>query len=85
MKKLIFLFVILSIVILIRGQSMTIEEALAQAKSEYLGIPGVVGVSRIDDKIIFYVETEADRDKVPSVSYKGFPVEVSVVGKVKIL
>ena len=60
---------------------VTIEQALAQAHARFLGVPGVVGVSRVGNTIVFYVETPADRAKVPSVSFMGYPVRVVVVGR----
>jgi hypothetical protein len=64
--------------------SISIEEAFSQAAKEFLPLEGVVGVSYIDGRIIFYVEREEDKAKIPS-SYKGFPVEVRVIGRIKFL
>lgn len=63
---------------------ITIEEAVAQAKRQYLPIPGVVGVGRMNNTIVFYVETEADIGKVPTV-YAGYPTTVKVTGPVMVL
>jgi len=63
---------------------VTIQEAVAQAKREFLPVEGIVAVSFVDNVIVVYVETEADRGKVPP-SYLGFPVQVRVVGRVRIL
>ena len=63
---------------------VTIEEALERAREEFLGVPGVVGVSRVGDTIVFYVETDADKAKVPNVAFMGYPVRVVVVGRVRL-
>lgn len=63
--------------------ALTVEQALAEATRLYLGVPGVVGVSRVGNTIVFYVETQADVSKVPSVSFYGYPVRVVVVGRVR--
>ncbi|MCF3652696.1 MAG: hypothetical protein L2C94_000735 [Aigarchaeota archaeon] len=47
-----------------------------------LPLEGVVGISHADGKIIFYVEGEKDKSKIPS-SYKGFPVEIRVIGRIR--
>jgi hypothetical protein len=59
---------------------VTIEEAVSQAKKEYLTVEGVVGVSHVAGRIVFYVEKEEDKAKIPPV-YKGFQTEVRVVGR----
>jgi len=64
--------------------AVTVQEAVAQAKRELLPVEGIVGVSFVDNTIIFYVETEEDRLKVPA-TYMGFPVQVKVVGRVRLL
>lgn len=63
---------------------MPILDAVAQAKRDLLPVEGVVGVSWTDSTIIFYVETEQDRTKIPP-SYLGFPTTVKVVGRVRLL
>ena len=63
---------------------VTILEAVDQAKLNFFKIPGIAGVSHIDNKVIFYVETEADRAKVPA-QYLGFNTEVKVTGKLRML
>jgi hypothetical protein len=63
---------------------VTILEAVVQAKREFLPIEGVVGVGSVDNTIVFYVETEADRAKLPTM-YMGFPVVTRVVGRVRLL
>ena len=47
-----------------------------------MAIPGVVGVSRLADRIIVYVESEEAAPKVPS-SVADTPIQVVVVGKLK--
>ena len=63
---------------------VTIEEAASLARREFLRIEGVVGVSYVDNTIVVYVETEADRAKVPT-TFMGFPVITKVVGRVRLL
>jgi len=63
---------------------ITIEEAVSMAKREFLKVEGIVGVGHVGNTIVFYVESEADRAKVPP-SYLGFPVIVKVVGRVGLL
>ena len=63
---------------------VTLLEAVDQAKIDLLKIPGIVGVSHRDNKVILYVETEADKAKVPA-TFLGFNTEVKVVGEVKLL
>jgi hypothetical protein len=64
--------------------SISIEEAVSQAAIEFLPLKGVVGVSHADGRIIFYVEGEEDKAKIPS-SYKWFPVEVRIIGRIRFL
>ena len=63
---------------------ISIEEAVSQAVKEFLPLEGVVGVSHANGRIIFYVEREEDKARIPS-SYKGFPAEVRVIGRIKFL
>jgi hypothetical protein len=60
---------------------LTIEEAVAQAKREFLPVKGIVAVSWINRTIVFYVETPQDAAKVPS-SYYGYPTIVKITGPV---
>jgi len=62
--------------------AIPLEEVERQALRELLPIEGVVGISRAIDRLIVYVETQADKAKVPRM-YKGWPVEVRVVGRVR--
>jgi hypothetical protein len=62
----------------------TVLEAVAQAKREFLQVPGIVGIGYVGNTIIFYVETPEDVGKVP-VSYMGYPVVARVVGRVRLL
>jgi len=64
--------------------SISIEEAVSQAVKEFLSLEGVVGISHANGRIVFYVEGEEDRAKIPQ-SYKGFPVEVRVIGRIRFL
>jgi hypothetical protein len=64
--------------------STSIEEAVSQAAKEFLPLEEVVGVSHANGRIVFYVEREKDKAKISS-SYKGFPVEVRVIGRIKSL
>jgi len=63
---------------------VTILEALEQAKVDYLKLAGIVGLGKVDNTLIFYVETLGDVGKVP-VTYLGFNTQTKVVGKVKML
>ena len=63
---------------------MRIEEAVSLAKTEYLRIPGIVGVGHDGRNLIFYVETEADVGKVPG-SFAGYPVRYVISGRFEVL
>jgi hypothetical protein len=60
---------------------MAIEEALAQARVELLGKPGIVGISHTADRIIVYAE---EGTTVPT-SIMGVPVEIIYTKRFKIL
>lgn len=60
---------------------VTIEDAVARAMVEYVPRSGIVGVGRVGNTIVFYVESESDASKIPS-TYAGYPTTVKVVGKV---
>jgi len=60
---------------------VTIEEAVAQAKREFLPVKGIVAVSWMNRTIVFYVETPQDAAKVPS-SYYGYPTMVKITGPI---
>jgi hypothetical protein len=60
---------------------ITIEEAVARAKQEFLPLKGVVAVSWVNRTIVFYVETPQDVAKVPP-SYYGYPTIVKITGPV---
>ena len=57
------------------------EEATA---AELLRIPGVVGVSFYPDRVVVYVRSEEDAYRVP-LSVRGLPVQIVVVGEVKVV
>jgi hypothetical protein len=68
----------------IHGEKMTqvtIEEAVARAKREFLPIKGIVAVSWMNHTILFYVETPQDAAKVPP-SYYGYPTMVKITGPI---
>jgi hypothetical protein len=60
---------------------VTIQEAVALAKRDFLPIRGVVGVGYADRTIIVYVETAEVARLLPS-SYYGYPVVFKVTGPV---
>jgi hypothetical protein len=64
--------------------AVSIEEAVALARRELLKLPGVVAVSYRDGVIVVYVESEEVAGAVPR-TYRGFPVEVRVVGRVGLI
>jgi hypothetical protein len=63
---------------------LSVEEAVSQARRELLAQRGVVAVSYRDGVIVVYVEDEETAKRIPRY-YKGFPVEVKVVGRVGLL
>jgi hypothetical protein len=63
---------------------MSLERVLEEARRELLAIPGVVAVSYRDGVIVVYVEDEAVSYLIPR-SYRGYPVEVRVVGRIGLL
>lgn len=63
---------------------VTIEDAITQAMRTYLAMPGIVGIGRSDNTIVFYVETQADATKVPK-TYAGYPTTIKVTGKVRLM
>lgn len=63
---------------------VTIQEAASMARRQYLQVEGIVAVSHVDNMLVFYVESEEDRAKVPPALY-GYPVTVKVVGRVRLL
>jgi len=64
--------------------TVTIAEAVSLARRQFLAVEGIVGVGRVGNTIVFYVETEADRAKVPP-TFMGYPTAVRVVGRVRLL
>jgi ribosomal protein S5 len=60
---------------------VAIEEAVAQAKREFLPVKGIVAVSWMNRTIVFYVETPQDAAKVPP-SYYGYPTMVKITGPI---
>jgi len=64
--------------------SVTILEAVAQAKREFLQVPGIVGIGYSGNTIIFYVETPEDVAKVP-ILYLNYSVVAKVTGRVRLL
>jgi len=62
----------------------TVAEAVSEARRTLLPVEGIVAVSSVGNTIIVYVESEADRAKVPA-SILGYPVQVKVVGRVRLL
>jgi len=62
---------------------MRIEEAVSLAKSQYLRIPGIIGIGHDGKSLIFYVEKEEDINKVPGI-FSGFPVKVVVSGRFEV-
>lgn len=64
--------------------TVTIQEAVAQAKREFLPVEGIVAVSWIGNTIIFYVETPADAAKVPPV-YMGYVTMTKITGPIRTL
>jgi hypothetical protein len=63
---------------------MSFESVLEMAKRELLAIPGVVAVSGRGGVIVVYVEDESVSRLIPR-SYRGYPVEVKVVGRIGLL
>ena len=60
------------------------EEILEEARLYFLNIPGVVGVSGRPGVVRVYVESEEVAGRVPG-EFMGYPVEVVVVGRVRLL
>lgn len=63
---------------------MAIEEVVSQVRRELLPIDGVVAVSYYDSVIVVYVESEDIARRIPR-TYRGYLVEVRVVGRVALL
>jgi hypothetical protein len=60
---------------------ITIQDAVARAKQEFLPVKGIVAVSWINRTIVFYVESAEDAAKVPA-SYYGYPTIVKITGPI---
>jgi hypothetical protein len=63
---------------------VAIEEVVSQARRELLPLDGVVAVSYYDNVIVVYIESEDVARRIPR-TYRGYPVEVRVVGRVGLL
>ena len=63
---------------------VTVFEAVSLARRQYLAVEGIVGVGSVGNTIVFYVESEEDRAKVPP-TFMGYPTAVRVVGRVRLL
>jgi hypothetical protein len=63
---------------------VAIEEVVSQVRRELLPIDGVVAVSYYDSVIVVYVESEDIARRIPR-TYRGYLVEVRVVGRVALL
>lgn len=62
----------------------TVQQAVAYARRTLLQTEGIVGVGNIGNTVVVYVETEADRVKVPAY-IMGYPTVVRVVGRARLL
>jgi hypothetical protein len=63
-------------------RQITFLEAVAQARKEFLPLPGIVAIGYVDNTIVFYVEESSDIRKVPT-SYQGYHTMVKVTGRVR--
>jgi hypothetical protein len=63
---------------------VTIQEAVAMAKRDFLPIRGVVGVSNIGNTLIIYIETPETANQLPR-TYYGYRVIVRVTGPIEVL
>jgi len=63
---------------------LTIQEAVENAKRQFLSLPGVTGVSHDGQSIIIYIETAEIAQRI-SASFMGYPVKAVVSGKFGVL
>jgi len=63
---------------------VTIQEAVAMAKRDFLPIRGVVGVSNIGNTLIIYIETPETANQLPR-TYYGYPVTFKITGPITTL